>query len=1115
MQLIEAFVRNPVKVSVGVLLVVLFGVIALVRMPVELTPQVERPRMTIRARWNGAAPEDIEREIIFKLEDLLNDLPGMTEVTSECRESQGYIRMEFSVGTDMSDVLVHISSRLQQIRDYPEDADEPTISTSDTSSTPVARFNLVARPPDPKQVAEFQRKFPKLAEPLERVRGAHNPILAREWLEALVAEHPQLGPLLPPDVEVNKLMLFAQQAVADQFTRVPGVSYVWVWGGQKPEMQVVVDPYELAGRRLTIPDVRQALRAGNKDTPGGDLQEGDDHYAVRTMGRYASPEQVANEILTVHEGAPVYVRDVAEVRLGHKVGRQEAWQFESRSLSIGVTKTPGANIFDVVEGVKKVRDELNEGILKQTGVYLYQSADSTIYVESSLSLVKKNIVLGGVLTFVVLLMFLRNARTTLVVALAIPVSIIGTFLMLGLLGRTLNVISLAGMAFAVGMLVDNAVVVLENIFRHHQQGETPVTAALRGTKEVWGATVASTLTTLAVFVPILFVREEAGQLFRDIALAISCGVGLSLIVSVTVIPTAACRLLRNQAEPQPANGRGAGWLVPIDAACEKLVDGLVVLNTWLLRSAPRRLVLVTIFFCGSLLLIYLMLPPIEYLPKGNQNRISGNLYPPPGYSLEKMVRLARQFHDRLRPFAEVDPNSPEADKLAYPVVSDLYYGTYTGYIWLGARTADPARTAELVPLMREIANEIAAENPGVESSINQSGLFQSGYNRASRSIDIDVRGPELEQLVAFGEDIRDRVRELIPGAAVNARPSLNLNAPKLHVVPRKYLAAEMGVTASDLGYSVSALVDGAYATSYFHHGEEIDLTIVAGDDVSIKEDDLPIAIPSGQVVPLSALADVSIGVGVPQIAHVERARAVTISVVPPDEVALGAAIDTIEREVVKPLEESGKLQGLYQITMSGTADKLRATWEALRFNLVIVLLITYLLMAALFESWLYPLVIMASVPLAAVGGLAGLKLMNVFVLQQLDVLTMLGFIILVGTVVNNAILIVHQSLNHIHDEGLVPVEAIISSVRNRVRPIFMTTFTTTFGLLPLVLFPGAGSELYRGVGSVVLGGLLVSTLFTLFLVPSLFSLTLEAKAGLADLLRPSPATDRTEVPTNV
>ena len=1096
MKLIEICVRNPVKVTVGVLLVVLFGGISLSQMPVALTPRVERPRMSIRAQWPGAGAEEIEREIVSKLEELLNDVPGMTEITSVSRESQAWISMEFSINANMSDALVHIASRLQQIKDYPEDADEPIVYSSDTSRMAVARFNLVVRPPDVIQVEEFQRQFPELAEPLEDVRIAHNPTLARERLAALVKDHPELDRLLPSEVKVHELLLFAKRTIADQFTRIPGVSYVWVWGGQMPEMQVVVDPVALASRQLTISDIRRALRNENKDTPGGDLQEGDEHYVVRTMARYTSPEQVLDEILAVHNGAPVCVRDVATVRLGYKRGRQGSWQLNSPSLSIGVTKTPGANLFEVMKQVKIVRDELNTGVLKKQNVYLYQTVDSTVYVESALGLVKKNILLGGTFTLLALLVFLRSLRTTLVVVIAIPVSIMGTFLMLGLMGRSLNVISLAGMAFAVGMLVDNAVVVLENIFRHHQKGEQPIQAAVQGTAEVWGATLASTLTTMAVFIPILFVREEAGQLFRDIALAISCGVGLSLVVSIVVIPTAACCFIRQPTALSVARKVCAIDLNSVDWFGEKFVQAIVNANSWLMRGTLARLVMVVAFFVGTPFLVYWLMPSIEYLPKGSRNRIGGHIYLPPGYSLDKMKRIGNELHERLRPYAIVNPDSPEADALEYPVISELAYGTYGGRVWLSVRTVDPTRTAELVPLVQDIADDIAVRHPGIESSVNQSGLFERGFNRAARSVDIDIRGPELARLVELGEQVRAQTHKLIPEARVNARPSLNLNAPQIRIVPKKFNAAQMGLTASELGYNVSAFVDGAFATNYIYKGEEIDLTIVAEENVSIRQQDVPIVIPGGQVVPLSSVAEVSIGRGPSQIAHLERSRKVTISVSPPEDMALGDAIDKIERHILQPINQSGELQGVYHIAMSGTADKLRATWTSLRFNLFVVLLITYLLMAALFESWFFPLVIMVSVPLAAVGGLAGLKLMNCFVLQQLDMLTMLGFIILIGTVVNNPILIVHQSLNHMRIDGLAWRDSIITSVQNRIRPIFMTTLTTTFGLLPLVLFPGAGSELYRGVGSVVLGGLLVSTLFTLFLVPALLSLTLEARGSL-------------------
>ena len=390
----------------------------------------------------------------------------------------------------------------------------------------------------------------------------------------------------------------------------------------------------------------------------------------------------------------------------------------------------------------------------------------------------------------------------------------------------------------------------------------------------------------------------------------------------------------------------------------------------------------------------------------------------------------------------------------------------------------------------------------------QSSLFERGIS-GGRTIDIEITGPDLKTLIAHGRTIFTKITgtnsqgELfMPGVQALPRPSLDLSSPEIHLRPKILQAAEMGVTAEDLGYSVDALVDGAYAGDYYVGGDKIDLTIVGIESFAERTQDLqtlPVATPSGQLVPLSALATVSLSSGPEQINRRERMRAITIQVSPPLDVPLEEAMQIIEQEIVQPMQSSGELQDGYMIHLSGTADKLRETWESLKWNLLLALAITYLLMAALFESWLYPFVIIMSVPLGAVGGILGLKLLNVFILQSLDVLTMLGFVILIGTVVNNAILIVHQSLNHIRFDGMTPREAIPESVRSRIRPIFITTMTTVLGLFPLVLFPGAGSELYRGLGSVVLGGLLVSTIFTLILVPTVFTLMMDAKGFLLSL----------------
>jgi len=1098
MSLVAAFVRNPVKVAVGVLLVALFGTIGLLAMPMQLTPEVQRPQITIETRWPGASPQEVEREIVQEQEEQLKGVEGVRKMSSECMDSRGRITLEFAVGTDMSEALLKVNTRLQQVREYPEEADEPVLASASSADQPIAWFILRQRMVPREQLQEFHDEHPELASAIDPVLKAHSTGLAMRRLQLAAEQHPEIAALLPTPIDVDKLRRFAEDTIEARFERVDGVANANVFGGREDEVQIVIDPRRLAARGVTIADLRGALRGRNVDTSGGDFWEGKRRYVVRTLGQFKDPQDVRDLVVARRGGAPVYLRDIAEVRLGFKKPDGTVRNFGMPGLACNAQRETGANVIEVMNGLRQARDELDRGVLAQRGLTLEQVYDETEYIYSAVGLVQNNILLGGALTIIVLLLFLRSARSTLVIALAIPTSIIGTFLLLHAFGRSLNVVSLAGLAFAVGMLVDNAVVVLENIFRRYQGGEKRFDAAVNGTEEVWGAVVASTLTTLAVFVPILFIEEEAGQLFRDIALAISCSVGLSLLGAVTLIPTATSRILpkrvAGEAPPPPE------WVQkitrPIVAIGASQAHLIATINAWLQRSAGRSALTVVVLIGAAILGTWALFPKVEYLPTGNRNLVFGQVMPPPGYNNDELVRLGETIEQGLRPYWDVDPDSPEAKALKYPVIRDFFFVARGRTVFVGLRANDPLRAGELVPLVQRVAFAL----PGAFAFATQASLFERGLT-AGRTIDIEITGPELEYLVQLGGRVMGQVRGVVPDAVAIPQPSLDLSNPEVHVVPQWDKAADLGMTATELGYAVDSLVDGAYAGDYFEGGDKIDLTIVGEERYAgrIQDlDDLPIATPSGNLVPLRAVATVELSSGPEQINHRERQRAITIQVRPPPTVPLEDAMDRIQASIVAPMQAEGALEGGYQMTLSGTADKLRATWIALRFNLVLALLITYLLLAALFESWLYPFVIILSVPLGAVGGFLGLWLLNRFVDQSLDVLTMLGFIILIGTVVNNAILIVHQALHHLR-AGETPAEAIPKAVRVRVRPIFMTTLTTVFGLLPLVLFPGAGSELYRGLGSVLLGGLLVATIFTLFLVPTFFRLALETKRRFVSL----------------
>ncbi|MDH3591901.1 MAG: efflux RND transporter permease subunit, partial [Planctomycetota bacterium] len=858
MGLIRAFVHNPIKVAVGVLLVALFGAIALVEMPMQLTPEVQRPTITVTTRWSGASPAEVEREIVQEQEEQLKGIEGMRKLSSASQDSQGILTLEFVVGTNMNTALLKVNSRLQQVREYPEEADEPVITTANSSDQPIAWFILRPHVPKEEDIRAYLAQHPDKRALVEPILRAHNSGLRLQRIESAVKQDSDLKALRPPALDIMEYRRFAEDFIEARFERVDGVSDANVIGGAEDEMQVVVDPQALAARNITIEDLRTALLRRNTDVSAGDFWEGKRRYVVRTLGRLRTPKQVGEVLVKRVDGVSVYVRDVAEVRIGYKKPDAYVRNFGTTSIAVNAIRETGANVIEVMTGLQVALAELNAGVLKQRGLQLEQVYDETEYIYSAVALVQQNIVFGGLLTILVLLIFLRSGRSTLIVALAIPTSIIGTFLLLGLMGRSLNVISLAGLAFAVGMLVDNAVVVLESVYRRYQEGAARDEAAVQGTGEVWGAVFASTLTTLAVFLPILFIEEEAGQLFRDIALAISCSVGLSLLVSISLIPTLARRILPDEeTRDQPSPRWVRALLFPFDAVGRAFARFIVGTNAFIARGTLRQLALIAGIVGVAVAATWAMFPKVEYLPTGNRNLVFGIILPPPGYNLDEMVDMGERIESSMRAYWDVDPRSAAAQDLKYPAIQDFFYVARGRQLFLGVRSFDPTRSGELIPLIQGIGFTI----PGTFAIAKQASLFEQGLT-GGRTIDIELSGPELEQLVQIGGRVMGMAGQLLPGAQLIPQPSLDLSNPEVHVVPKWTRAADLQVSAAELGYAVNSLVDGAYAGDYFLGGEKIDLTIIGATDSagSLQElRNLPLATTSGALVPLDSIAGVTLG----------------------------------------------------------------------------------------------------------------------------------------------------------------------------------------------------------------------------------------------------------------
>ena len=1038
MKLVEQAIRYPVTTAVGVILLGLFGSLALRRIPVQLTPTVDEPHVTVSTFWPGAGPAEIEREIVEEQEEQLKAVEGLRRMESSSSDNFASVELTFRLGTDENAALLKVANALQQVPDYPPEARKPVLYAGTSDETAIAWFVLRA-----------------------------------------AGERPYPG-------DVARLQYFVEDFIKPELERVPGVGAVNIYGGRYAEVHVIVDPARLAARRVTLSQLAAALERENRNFSGGDFAEGKRRYLVRTVGEYSSPEEIGDVVITVSGGVPIYVRDVARVELGYRKPTARAFFKGEGMIALNAVKQSGENVLEVMAGLKAAVERLNRELLAPRGLLLSQVYDETEYIHRSMALLRQSLYVGGTLAILVLLVFLRSLTSTLVVAVAMPVSLVGTFLMMLWFDRSLNVISLAALAFAVGMVVDNSIVVLENIYRHRQMGKPRREAAYAGTVEVWGAVLASTLTTIAVFVPVLFVEEEAGQLFRDIAIGLSCAVGLSLLVAITVIPSLAAKILH----AAPAEVRAPRF--GLTELGRRFSAGVTALVGWLGRSVLRRLVAVASLTAAAVWLSLALMPKAEYLPAGNHNFLFGALLPSPGSNLEEVAGLRHRYTELLAHLWE--PPAEATRDLPGGGIESFFFVAMPDRCFFGAGSRQPDRARELIPEFQKVNATI----PGAIGFVSQVGIFEGGQGRR---IDIDITGPELERLLELGREIYSEVLGKLPGAQARPIPSLDLGNPELRVVADRRRAAEAGISNRDLGFIVSALVDGAKASEYQYEGRKIDIKVMAEPGFRHRTHllgQMPIATPDGRLITLDSVARLTETRGPVTIRHRERQRAVTIQVAPAEQMPLQAAMETIETEVLAPMRAAGKLAGPYRAELSGTADKLTQTYEAFKWNFALAVAITYLLMAALFESFLYPLVILFSVPLAAAGGFLGLAAVNRFAAYQaLDILTMLGFVILVGTVVNNAILIVHQSLRHIRGEALAPREAVRLATANRIRPIFMSVLTSVFGMLPLVLFPGPGSEFYRGLGAVVVGGLLVSAVFTLLVVPSLFSLAFEARAALA------------------
>ena len=1026
-RLINVSIERPIAVIAAVLMVIMFGFVALETIPIQLTPDVNRPVITVTTQWPGAAPAEVEREVVNRQEKELKGIEGLESIVSRSETGRARVTLEFSVGQDMTKAVLLVSNRLDRVGNYPAEVNEPSLNTAGSEDNAIA------------------------------------------WLI--------LRKLEGNETKVHKYYDLANDFIKDRLERVKGISEVRVYGGAEREMQIIVNPESLARYKLTIPDILNTLRMANASISAGAVDEGKRRYVVRTEGDFESIRSVKNVVLkstkdiTSGRITRVKVEDIADVIFDYKKPVSRIRMMGEPAIALPVYRETGANVIEVMRGIRSAVKDINRNFIAAEKLVLTQVYDETTYIDSAINLVQQNIYIGGTLAAIVLLLFLRSGSATLVISLAIPVSIVGSFVAMAVLGRSINVISLAGLAFAIGMVVDAAIVVLENIFRFRQQGLPITRAAFEGANQVWGAVLVSALTTVMAFIPILIMELEVGQLFRDIAVAISVAVLLSLIVSVTVIPALASRLLKGNVQEITTKRR----INLIDHSASMFVRYVLYFTRAVTNNRVMAASAVISVLLVSGIITTLLLPKLDYLPDGNRNLIIGYVMPPSGYNLKTMTEIATKSEKATEPLWNIEGKDKEVS-VDQPSIQRFFFAAFRANAIIGAVATDPSRIDDLIPILeRSLYSE-----PKTFAIMRKRSIFGRGIG-GSRSIDLDISGGNLEEIIAIAQRAAGKLGKVLPRRE---------GAPEIRVKPNPTFIADNKLSSRGLGLTLDAFNDGLRVAEITVEGERLDLTIKGPTDhirSTQSIEDLPIATTDGRIIPTSSLADIEITRGPSEIRHKEQLRTITLQINPPTTMALETAMEKIQLFVINELRNEG-VPNTVKLELSGTADKLTETWDEMVLDLLIALVIVYLVMAVLFESFLYPLIIIFSVPLAAAGGVIGLVILSLFQHQNLDMLTLLGFVILVGIVVNNAILLVHQTLHQFRSEGLSETDAIIEATRNRIRPIFMSTLTSVLGMMPLVLFPGAGAELYRGLGSVVIGGLTLSAVLTLIIIPSLLSI---------------------------
>ncbi|WP_077751181.1 efflux RND transporter permease subunit [Shewanella psychrophila] len=1009
MMLTDLSVKRPVFASVISILLIAFGLVAFDKLPLREYPNIDPPVVSIQTNYRGASASVVESRITQLVEDRISGVEGIRHISSSSRDGRSTVTLEFDVDRDIEAAANDIRDRVSGLlNNLPEEAEPPEVQKANGGDEVIMWLNLVSDQMTTLQLTDYARRY-----------------------------------------------------LTDRLSVIDGVANIRIGGGKVYAMRIWIDRQALAARNLTVADIEKVLRSENVELPAGSVESKERHFTVRVERSFRTVEDFSNLVLSEgDDGYLIKLGDVARVEIGSEEDRIMFRGNREAMIGLGVSKQSTANTLDVSRATNALVDELNPTL--PAGMEIKRSYDSSVFIEASVKEVYQTLFIAMSLVIIVIYLFLGSVRAMLIPALTVPVSLMATFIVLYALGYTINLLTLLAMILAIGMVVDDAIVVLENIHRRIEEGDSPLKAAYLGSREVAFAVVATTLVLVAVFMPITFLEGDIGKLFKEFAVAMSAAVIFSSLVALTLSPMMCSKLLK------PAGDDS--WLVrKVDAGMSYVADKYRLLLTKAM-SHPVIVTSLIVVALGSSVALFKLVPQ-EFAPREDRGSMFLIVNGPQGASFEYIESYMDEIEARLMPLVD----SGDIKRLL--IRAPRSFGS----------SADFSNGMAIIVLedwaVRRSAAEITTDIRGRLSDlagIRAFPVMRQAFGRGvGKPVQFVLGGPSYEELARWRDIILEKAKE--NPNLVGLDHDYQETKPQLRVIIDKDRAADLGVSISHIGRTLESMLGSRLVTTFMREGKEYDVIIEGNrenqntardlENIYVRSDRSQVLIPLSNLVSVEEFADAS------RLNRYNRMRAITLEANLAEGYSLGEALDYLNElsDTYLPAEAV--------ISYKGQSLDYQNSGSSMYFVFALALGIVFLVLAAQFESFIHPMVIMLTVPLATLGALIGLYLTD----QSLNIYSQIGIIMLVGLAAKNGILIV-EFANQLRDRGLEFEQAIIQAASQRLRPILMTGITTAAGAIPLVMAQGAGAETRFVIGVVVLSGILVATLFTLLVIPVAYSL---------------------------